>query len=85
MSSTQTVSKGDEKYLEEAYDKMEQWIKGKKELEKNIRSLEEQIGNKNPKVLASCRDIHELEKQYMITMQAVENTRVEIGLLKNKK
>ncbi len=75
------LSSEDEEYLKQVYEVMQKWIEEKRELEKNIKSLETKLEEKYPDVAKSCRSIFELEQQEAKASQAVEDARIEIGLL----
>ena len=78
------LSKEDEKYLEQVFDKMQGWVKEKTSLENYIRILEEKLEKKCPEALKSSRDIHGLEKKNIRAAEKIEDMRIEIGLLEEK-
>ena len=71
-------------YLQEVERKMKGWIIEKQNLKEVAEKLENDLKDKNPAALNSCKDLYELEEQQAEIAEQVEITKLKIKLSKEE-
>ena len=71
-------------YLQEVERKMTDWIIEKQNLKEAAEKLENDLKDKNPAALNSCKDLYELEEQQAEIAEQVEVAKLKIKLSKEE-